>query len=61
MLAEVTQRVEALKARGVVPGLAVILVGGNPASQIYVRNKQRACDRTGIVSTTILQEDTITQ
>lgn len=52
---------ETLKAQGVVPGLAVILVGDNPASQIYVRNKQRACDRTGIISTTIMLEDTITQ
>ena len=36
--AEVTQRVAALRARGVTPGLAVVLVGENPASQVYVRN-----------------------
>ena len=44
------QRVEALKARGVTPGLAVILVGDNPASQVYVRNKVRACGEVGLYS-----------
>jgi len=37
--ADVTARAQALKARGITPGLAVILVGENPASQVYVRNK----------------------
>jgi methylenetetrahydrofolate dehydrogenase (NADP+)/methenyltetrahydrofolate cyclohydrolase len=37
----------ALKARGVTPGLAVVLVGDNPASQVYVRNKVKACEDTG--------------
>jgi methylenetetrahydrofolate dehydrogenase (NADP+)/methenyltetrahydrofolate cyclohydrolase len=44
------QRVEALKARGVTPGLAVILVGDNPASQVYVRNKVKACGEVGLYS-----------
>ena len=44
------QRVEALKARGVTPGLAVILVGDNPASQVYVRNKVKACGEVGLHS-----------
>ena len=44
------QRVEALKARGVTPGLAVILVGDNPASQVYVRNKVKACAEVGLYS-----------
>ncbi len=44
------QRVEALKARGVTPGLAVILVGDNPASQVYVRNKVKACGEVGLFS-----------
>jgi len=44
------QRVGALKARGVAPGLAVILVGDNPASQVYVRNKVRACGEVGLYS-----------
>jgi methylenetetrahydrofolate dehydrogenase (NADP+)/methenyltetrahydrofolate cyclohydrolase len=48
--AEVSARVTALKARGVIPGLAVILVGDNPASQVYVRNKVKACEDTGMHS-----------
>ena len=44
------QRVEKLKARGVTPGLAVILVGDNPASQVYVRNKVKACGEVGLHS-----------
>ena len=47
---EVTQRVAALKAQGVIPGLAVILVGDNPASQVYVRNKVKACTDCGMHS-----------
>ena len=43
-------RVAALAARGVRPGLAVILVGDDPASRVYVRNKERACEQTGIAS-----------
>lgn len=48
--ADVATRVQALKARGVTPGLAVILVGDNPASQVYVRNKVKACEDTGMHS-----------
>jgi len=49
--AEYAQRVVALKAdHGIVPGIAVILVGDNPASQVYVRNKITACKDTGIHS-----------
>ena len=40
----------ALKAKGITPGLAVILVGDNPASQVYVRNKVKACAQVGIHS-----------
>lgn len=43
-------RAEALRARGVTPGLAVIIVGDNPASKVYVRNKARACGEIGIHS-----------
>jgi methylenetetrahydrofolate dehydrogenase (NADP+)/methenyltetrahydrofolate cyclohydrolase len=43
-------RVERLAAQGVTPGLAVIIVGANPASQVYVRNKVRACGEMGIHS-----------
>lgn len=43
-------RVEALAARGIVPGLAVIVVGNDPASAVYVRNKLRACANVGVQS-----------
>ena len=49
--AEIKQRVATFKAdRGIDVGLAVVLVGNNPASQIYVRNKIKACEETGIKS-----------
>ena len=48
--ADVTARVTALKAKSVTPGLAVILVGENAASQVYVRNKVKACEDTGMHS-----------
>jgi methylenetetrahydrofolate dehydrogenase (NADP+)/methenyltetrahydrofolate cyclohydrolase len=48
--AEVTSRTAALKAKGITPGLAVILVGENPASQVYVRNKVKACQDSGLHS-----------
>ncbi len=47
---EQARRVAELKARGITPGLAVVLVGENPASQTYVRNKERACQAVGIYS-----------
>ncbi len=53
------QDVEALKASGITPGLAVIVVGDNPASKVYVRNKHRACLEVGINSYQIeLPEET---
>lgn len=48
--AEVGKRVAVLKALGVTPGLAVVLVGENPASQVYVRNKVKACSDAGLHS-----------
>lgn len=47
---ELTARVDALRARGVVPGLATVLVGEDPASQSYVRMKHRDCEQVGIHS-----------
>ena len=47
---DVANRVTALKAKGVTPGLAVILVGENAASKVYVRNKVKACEDTGMHS-----------
>ena len=60
--AEIARKVAALKERGVTPGLAVILVGDDPASQIYVRNKGIGCEKTGMHSVTIrMPEDTTQQ
>ncbi|GAB3358703.1 MULTISPECIES: bifunctional methylenetetrahydrofolate dehydrogenase/methenyltetrahydrofolate cyclohydrolase FolD [Giesbergeria] len=47
---EVAARAAALKTQGITPGLAVILVGDNPASQVYVRNKVKACEEAGFYS-----------
>jgi len=57
----VTQRVAALKEKGIIPGLAVILVGDDPASEIYVKNKGKACEETGILSRTIRMDASISQ
>ncbi len=48
--AEWKQRVDALRARGITPGLVVVLVGDNPASAVYVRNKAAACAEVGLSS-----------
>ena len=47
---ELAERVANLKARGVTPGLVVIVVGDNPASAVYVRNKVAACEKAGMYS-----------
>lgn len=48
---ECKQVTDALKRRGVHPGLAVVIVGDNPASQVYVANKIKACEEVGLKST----------
>lgn len=48
--AHVKQETEELKKQGVTPGLAVIIVGDDPASQVYVRNKEKACAEVGFYS-----------
>lgn len=48
MRAELTREIADLRTRAVTPGLAVVLVGENPASQVYVRMKGRACEEAGI-------------
>lgn len=53
---DVKKEVEELKAKGITPGLAVVLVGENPASKVYVRNKQRACDLCGFYSQEIKKD-----
>jgi methylenetetrahydrofolate dehydrogenase (NADP+)/methenyltetrahydrofolate cyclohydrolase len=58
---EVTLEVARLVARGITPGLAVVLVGDDPASEVYVRNKGRACDEAGMHSVTINMPTATTQ
>ena len=58
---EIAERVSALKERGVTPGLAVILVGNDPASEIYVRNKGNGCAEVGMYSRTINMPEETTQ
>ena len=48
--ADVKQKVARLAQRGIRPGLAVVLAGDDPASRVYVRNKVRACEETGVAS-----------
>ena len=48
--ARVAGEVAALREKGVVPGLAVIIVGDDPASRVYVNNKKKACAEVGIRS-----------
>ena len=57
----IAERVAALKEKGVHPGLAVILVGEDPASQIYVRNKEKGCEQVGMKSVTIRLPENTTQ
>lgn len=47
---QVKQECDKLKTKGVTPGLAVIIVGDDPASQVYVRNKEKACEECGFYS-----------
>ncbi len=59
--AELQPEVEKLKARGVTPGLAGVLVGGDPASQVYVRMKGRACEEAGMLSETVRLPETTSE
>ncbi|MBX9818960.1 MAG: bifunctional methylenetetrahydrofolate dehydrogenase/methenyltetrahydrofolate cyclohydrolase FolD [Burkholderiaceae bacterium] len=58
---DVATRTVALKARGLTPGLAVVLVGDNQASQVYVRNKVKACTDAGLHSVLEKYEATMTE
>ena len=58
---DVATRSAALKARGLTPGLAVVLVGDNPASQVYVRNKVKACHDAGLHSVLEQYDATMTE
>ena len=59
--ADVATRTAALKSRGITPGLAVVLVGDNPASQVYVRNKVKACEDVGFHSVLEKYDATMTE
>lgn len=58
---EIAERVTRLKEKGVTPGLAVILVGNDPASEIYVNNKGNGCSETGMYSRTLRMPEETTQ
>lgn len=58
----ITEKVNGLKAKGVTPGLAVIIVGNDPASRVYVNNKKKGCEQTGMNSFEYaLPEETTTE
>jgi methylenetetrahydrofolate dehydrogenase (NADP+)/methenyltetrahydrofolate cyclohydrolase len=58
---ELAGRVSALKSKGITPGLAVVIVGENPASQVYVRNKVRTAQGLGLVSEMVALPASVTQ
>ena len=58
---ELVERIEKLKKQGIVPGLAVILVGDNAASKTYVSNKQKTCESLGMHSKLLSFESTLTE
>ncbi len=57
----VAKEAEELKKKGVTPGLAVIIVGEDPASQVYVRNKEKACEEVGFYSEKFALPENTTQ
>ena len=58
----ITEKVTELRAKGVTPGLAVIIVGNDPASRVYVNNKKKGCEQTGMNSFEYaLPEETTTE
>jgi len=58
---ELTAEIELLKKKKIIPGLAVILIGNNPASRIYVQNKEKACAELGIYSNVYRLKSDISQ
>src|ERR1051325_2087440 len=57
---EAAAEVKTMAAAGVRPGLAVVLVGHNPASEIYVRGKGKACEEVGIYSEKVTPPESVT-
>ncbi|MER2261765.1 MAG: bifunctional methylenetetrahydrofolate dehydrogenase/methenyltetrahydrofolate cyclohydrolase FolD [Psychrobacillus sp.] len=58
---KVKERVEKLKSKGIIPGLAVVLVGSDPASQTYVNSKTRTCEKLGMYSVMIELKENISE
>ena len=58
---EIAAEVAQMKAEGIIPGLAVIIVGENPASKVYVRNKGKGCSEVGMYSEIIEMAEETTQ
>lgn len=58
---ELRERIGALKSKGVTPGLAVVLVGDDPASQVYVRMKGKKCEELGMHSVTVIMPESTSQ
>ncbi|MDD3731706.1 MAG: bifunctional methylenetetrahydrofolate dehydrogenase/methenyltetrahydrofolate cyclohydrolase FolD [candidate division Zixibacteria bacterium] len=61
MREQLGERIEALKKMGIIPGLATVLVGDDPASASYVRGKAKACEKLGLYSEVITRPATLTQ
>lgn len=59
--AELEKRINDLSAKGMIPGLAVILIGNDPASRVYVQNKSKQFEKLGLYSNTIFMDETVTQ
>ena len=59
--AELRTRIDVLRSKGVIPGLAVVLVGEDPASQVYVRMKGKKCEELGMRSVTVVLPESTTQ
>ena len=59
--AELQPEIDTLRAKGVTPGLAVVLVGEDPASQVYVRMKGKACQEMGMHSETVILPETTSE
>ncbi len=58
---DLEQRIAQLAANHVIPGLAVILIGDDPASRVYVQNKSKQFENLGLYSRTIIMDETVTQ
>jgi len=61
MYNEMRKRIEVLRSKGIVPGLAVVLVGEDPASQVYVRMKGKKCEELGMHSVTVVLPSDISE